>query len=121
PPSPLFPYTTLFRSDPAGAHSRLNLAQALNSLGTTVFPFVLGPLILSAAVLGADQLAAMTPAELSAYRGVQAQSVQLPYLWLAAGMIALAVFVGAMRIPTLREADGHPQGVRPGFREALRH
>lgn len=114
------PYISLI-GDPAGAHSRLNLAQALNSLGTTVFPFVLGPLILSAAVLGADQLAAMTPAELSAYRGVQAQSVQLPYLWLAAGMIALAVFVGAMRIPTLREADGHPEGVRPGFREALRH
>src|SRR5690606_5698922 len=73
------------------------------------------------AVLGADQLATMAPAEISAYRGVQAQSVQVPYLWLAAGMIALAVFVGAMRIPTLREADGHLDAARPGFGEALRH
>ena len=91
------PYISLI-GDPRGAHSRLNLAQALNSLGTTVFPFVIGPLILSAAVLGADQLAALPAAQLAAYRASQAQSVQVPYLLLACGLIALAAFVLLMRI-----------------------
>jgi len=114
------PYISLI-GDPRGAHSRLNLAQALNSLGTTVFPFVIGPLILSAAVLGADQLAALPAAQLAAYRASQAQSVQVPYLLLACGLIALAAFVLLMRIPTLRDdAPGraHP---RHGFAEALQH
>lgn len=113
------PYISLL-GNPAGAHSRLNLAQALNSCGTTLFPFIIGPLILSAAVLGADQLATMSPGEIAGYRATQAQSVQVPYLWLAGGMIALAAFVLLMRIPPQREAtdagDRHHT-----FTEALRH
>jgi FHS family L-fucose permease-like MFS transporter len=113
------PYISLL-GNPAGAHSRLNLAQALNSCGTTLFPFIIGPLILSAAVLGADQLATMSSAEIAGYRATQAQSVQVPYLWLAGGMIALAAFVLLMRIPPQREAtdagDHHHT-----FTEALRH
>ena len=113
------PYISLI-GNPAGAHSRLNLAQALNSFGTTIFPFVIGPLILSAAVLGADQVAAMSPADIDAYRTTQAHSVQIPYLWLTCGMVALAAFVLLMRIPPLREAAdaGDRQHT---FAEALRH
>mgnify|MGYP000877328756 CR=1 FL=1 len=65
------PYISLL-GEPASSHSRLNLAQALNSLGTTLFPYFIGPLILSAAVLGADQLAALSPDALAAYRATQA-------------------------------------------------
>jgi FHS family L-fucose permease-like MFS transporter len=119
------PYISLI-GDPRGAHSRLNLAQALNSLGTTVFPFVIGPLILSAAVLGADQLAALPAAELVAYRATQAQSVQVPYLLLACGLVVLAAFVLLMRIPTLRDdaleaGSGNAMHARHTFTEALRH
>lgn len=114
------PYISLLGA-PSGAASRLNLAQALNSLGTTLFPFAIGPLILSGAVLGADQLAAMADAARDAYRITQAQSVQAPYLWLAGGLLALAVFVAAMRIPAQREATDAGDGARHGFREALRH
>ena len=114
------PYISLL-GDPAGAPSRLNLAQALNSLGTTLFPWVIGPLILSAAVLGADQLAAMSITEQAAYRATQAQSVQVPYLLLAGGLLALAVFVLAMRIPALREATERADHARHTFREVLQH
>ena len=114
------PYISLL-GEPAGAHSRLNLAQALNSLGTTLFPFAIGPLILSGAVLGADQIAAMTDAARETYRATQAQSVQAPYLWLAAGLVALAVFVAAMRIPAQREATDGGDAARHTFTEALRH
>jgi FHS family L-fucose permease-like MFS transporter len=114
------PYISLL-GDPAGAHSRLNLAQALNSFGTTIFPFVIGPLILSAAVLGADQLAAMSATDLASYRATQAQSVQVPYLWLAGGLVALAAFVLLMRIPSQREATDAGVHRHHTFREVLRH
>ena len=114
------PYISLI-GNPAGAHSRLNLAQALNSFGTTIFPFVIGPLILSAAVLGADQLAVMSSSDIDTYRASQAQSVQVPYLWLAGGMVALAAFVLLMRIPPLREATDAGDEKHHSFAEALRH
>jgi len=52
------PYVTVL--GPARtASSRLTLTQAFNSLGTTVGPYLGGVLILSAAAVGADRLAAM--------------------------------------------------------------
>ncbi|MBW8810806.1 MAG: glucose/galactose MFS transporter, partial [Lysobacter sp.] len=97
------PYISLL-GDPAGAPSRLNLAQALNSLGTTVFPYVIGPLILAGAALSVDELAAKPVAEQIAYRAHEAASVQIPYMIIAAGLLLLAVFVYTMRIPSLAEA-----------------
>lgn len=114
------PYISLLGSS-ATSHSRLNLAQALNSLGTTVFPFFIGPLILSAAVLGADQLAALPPAALAEYHTTQAQSVQMPYLLLAGGLLVLAAFVLLMRLPPLRESRDAVDATRHTYREALRH
>ncbi|WP_369942738.1 sugar MFS transporter [Xanthomonas medicagonis] len=103
------PYISLI-GNPDTAPSRLNFAQALNSLGTTVFPWLIGPLILAGVVLGADQLAAMNPDQLAAYRVEQARSVEVPYLMLAGGLLLLAVFVLVMRIPSLREDDAEAAG-----------
>ncbi|GAA5000812.1 sugar MFS transporter [Pseudoluteimonas lycopersici] len=114
------PYISLL-GDAATSHSRLNLAQALNSLGTTLFPYFIGPLILSAAVLGADKLAAMSPDALASYRATQAQSVQVPYLLLAGALVLLAAFVLLMRIPALREATDAGDTVRHGYADVLRH
>ena len=113
------PYIGLL-GHPSGAASRMNLAQALNSLGTTLFPWLIGPLILSGAVLGAGELAAMDAAAQSAYRAQQAQSVQVPYLLLGGGLVLLAAFVLAMRLPTLRDASLPTESPR-GFGEVLRH
>jgi FHS family L-fucose permease-like MFS transporter len=114
------PYISLLGA-PASSHSRLNLAQALNSLGTTLFPYVIGPLILSAAVLGADQLAALSPDALASYRATQAQSVQVPYLLLAVALVLLAAFVLLMRIPSLREATDAGDATPHGYGDVLRH
>src|SRR5208282_4500404 len=62
------------------ASSRLNLAQAFNSLGTTIGPKIGGLLILSGAPLAAGVLAGMTESQLHAYRLEQASSVKVPYL-----------------------------------------
>ncbi len=97
------PYISLI-GDPRFASSRLTLAQALNSLGTTLAPALIGPLILSVGVLGAAQIAQLAPPQAQAYRIAQAGSVQGPYLGVAAGLLALAGLVYLLRLPPLTEA-----------------
>lgn len=108
------PYVSLM-GDPKYASSRLTLAQALNSLGTTLGPLFGGALILSGAVLGTEQLAQLAAPELAAYRAEQAALVTGPYLGLAAALFALAVVVWWFRLPTLSEAtegaDAQPHGL----------
>jgi FHS family L-fucose permease-like MFS transporter len=75
----------------ATAHSRLTFAQAFNSLGTTVFPYVGSLLILGRL---ADVNAAQLSGEaLDAYRAAETQVVAHTYLGLAA---ALALVAGAV-------------------------
>ncbi len=76
---------------PQTAHSRLTFAQAFNSLGTTIFPYVGSILILgSLATVTAAQLSG---AELDAYRTAESGAIVRGYLGLAA---ALAVVAGVV-------------------------
>ncbi len=86
---------------PQTAPSRLNLAQAFNSLGTTLAPFFGSAVILTAAPLAAARLRALAPAALQQYRTQQASSVQLPYFGLAAALLLLAVAFGVLKMPSL--------------------
>src|ERR1700732_2786832 len=75
------------------ASSRLNLAQAFNSLGTTIAPYLGGLFILSAAPKSMDEIRQMPAQVLQAYRLHQASSIKLPYL--VVGLIAIA-FAGRL-------------------------
>ncbi len=90
------------------ASSRLNLTQAFNSLGTTVAPAFGGLLILGAAVAPktADELRAMTPGALHAYRLQEASSVKLPYFFIALALIVLGIVIGKFNLPHIPEAEG---------------
>ena len=83
------------------ASSRLTMTQAFNSLGTTVAPYFGATLILSAAVLGAEQLAALSPADLDSYRAEEAAAVQLPYVGLALALFALACIFAWFKLPAI--------------------
>ncbi len=72
-------------------HSRLTFAQAFNSLGTTIFPYVGAILILGS--LATVTAAELSGAELAAYRTAESQAIVTGYLGLAA---ALAVVAGAV-------------------------
>ncbi len=99
------PYVTVL--GPARiASSRLTLTQAFNSLGTTVGPALGGVLVLSAAAIGADQLAAMSAAEQAAYKAQEAATVQGPYLALAAALAILAVLFALARLPKIDHDAG---------------
>jgi len=99
------PYVTVL--GPARtASSRLTLTQAFNSLGTTIGPALGGVLILSAATIGADQLAAMSAVEQAAYKAQEAATVQGPYLALAAALAILAVLFALARLPKINHDEG---------------
>lgn len=93
------------------ASSRLNLAQAFNSLGTTLAPTIGGMLILGAAEHALPGAAADAQA--------QAQMVQGPYLALAAILVLLAGVVFAFHLPQLAAAESE-QADRHTFGDALR-
>ena len=115
------PYVSLLGEERL-ASSRLNLAQMFNSLGTTLAPRLVGPLILSGTVLGAVELARLPQAQQLAYRVEQAQMVQGPYLGLAIALVLLAVAVRLFRLPPLAAGEHEtPSGNEHRFIDALRH
>jgi FHS family L-fucose permease-like MFS transporter len=80
---------------PRTAHSRLTFAQAFNSLGTTIFPYVGSILILGA--LPKIDMARLSDAALQAYRSQESKVVAHTYLGLAVALLALAALVWARR------------------------
>ena len=98
------------------ASSRLNLAQAFNSLGTTISPLVSAAFILGASVLSSDAIGAMAPAERGAYYASEAATVQTPFVVLAAVLVVLALAFSRFRLPNILETDAHTSG---SYRGAL--
>ncbi len=85
---------------PETASSRLNLAQAFNSLGTTLAPLFGGWLILTAAV-GIAGTSKMT----------EAASVKIPYLELTGALVVLAFALSLIKLPLLSDVEeeaSHP-------------
>ncbi len=105
------------------ASSRLTLAQAFNSLGTAIAPLLGGWLILSTVVKSSEEVALLPEADQLAYRVAEAQSVQGPYLGLAAVLFVLAVVVYLFRLPTLKETIREEDATedKHTIREALSH
>jgi MFS transporter, FHS family, L-fucose permease len=84
------PYVTVL-GPPAGASARLNLAQAVNSLGTALAPWIGGALIFTAGVKSAA-------------------AVRVPYLFFGGSLFVLAAIVGRFRLPVIGaiERKGSP-------------
>lgn len=85
------PYVSIL-GKPETAPSRLTLTQAFNSLGTTIAPFFGALLILNEAA------EALTAAQ-------QAESVQMPYLFLAAMLLVLAAIFAYLKLPTIESVE----------------
>lgn len=97
------PYVTAL-GNAVTASSRLTMTQAFNSLGTALAPQFGALLIFGAAT------AAVGSAE---YKLQEAQSVQLPYLLLAAVLLVMAAIFAWLKLPrmhqTVAAADAEPQ------------
>jgi FHS family L-fucose permease-like MFS transporter len=99
------PYVAIL-GPPRTASSRLNLAQAFNSLGTTIAPY-LGGLIILSAVPSMDEIRHMAPDVLQAFRVHQASSVKLPYLGLGLIAMILGVAIALFKLPVISSAEHH--------------
>src|SRR5436190_7849832 len=92
---------------PQTASSRLNLAQAFNSLGTTIGPYLGGLLILNASPKNMEAVRQMSSDALQAYRVHEASSVKLPYLFIALILILLATAIGMFKLPAMPGVERH--------------
>jgi FHS family L-fucose permease-like MFS transporter len=98
------PYVTVL-GRPQTASSRLNLTQAFNSLGTFLAPFFGGLLILSAAPKAMEDIRAMAPDALQAYRLHEAATVKTPYVGLGIALVVLAIAIGSFKLPKIEHAQ----------------
>lgn len=96
------PYVTVLGNSES-ASSRLTLTQAFNSLGTTVGPFLGAALILSDEHTKTVGKQALSAAELLAMHAQDALSVQMPYLFLAATLVVLALIFVFLKLPTVSD------------------
>lgn len=100
------PYVTVL-GRPETASSRLNLTQAFNSLGTFLAPFFGSLLILSAAPKTVDEIRALAPDALLAYRLHEAATVKTPYVGLGIALVLLAIAIGTFKLPKIEHAQHH--------------
>jgi FHS family L-fucose permease-like MFS transporter len=112
------PYITIM-GDPATASPRLNFAQAFNGVATVLGPLVGGYVIFTGVEYSPQQLAAMTPQAIDAWRASEAATVGPPYLVLGVLMVVIASAIALTRYPPLR-AEVTPEGSTSPF-HVLRH
>src|ERR1700684_3507305 len=98
------PYVTVL-GKPETASSRLNLTQAFNSLGTFLAPFFGGFLILTAAPKTMEEIRALAPDALQAYRLHEAATVKAPYVGLGIALVLLAIAIGSFNLPKIPHAQ----------------
>jgi MFS transporter, FHS family, L-fucose permease len=97
------PYVTVL-GKPETASSRLNLTQAFNSLGTFLAPFFGGLFILTAA-RNMDDIRALAPDALQAYRLHEAATVKIPYVGLGIALVVLAGAIASFKLPKIEHAQ----------------
>jgi len=99
------PYVTVL-GNPQTASSRLNLTQAFNSLGTFLAPFF-GSLFILTAARKIEEVRALAPDALQAYRLHEAATVKLPYVGLGIALVLLAIAIGGFKLPKIEHAQHH--------------
>ncbi|MBS1842357.1 MAG: sugar MFS transporter [Acidobacteria bacterium] len=92
---------------PETASSRLNLAQAFNSFGTTIGPYLGGIYILSSQPKTADAIKQMSADALHTYRIHEASSVKMPYVIIGLALLLFAVIIGMFKLPPMPQAERH--------------
>ena len=104
------PYVTVLGKS-GTASSRLNLTQAFNSLGTFLAPFFGSLFILSTAPKTIEEIRALAPDALQAYRLHEAATVKTPYVGLGIALVVLAIAIGSFKLPKIEHAQ-HKVGER---------
>ena len=113
------PYATIL--GPAeSAERRLNLAQSFNAVGAVIAMLVGRYSILASRESTPEQIAAMSAAQLRAFRAAQTATVRLPYVLIAGIFVFVGVLVLLAHLPDVVERKAHErQQGDPSWREVL--
>ena len=116
------PYVTVL-GPVASAERRLNFAQSFNAVGAVLSPIVGRTFILTGVENTSAQIAAMSAAQLEAYRAAEASTVKGPYLLIAAIFIVVAVLIQLAHLPDVQETaeEGGPPSGTPNSESVLSH
>ena len=107
------PYVTVI-GPPATASSRLNLAQAFNSVGTFIAPFLGSLFILKGAKpITPERLQSMSEVARQAYRTAEASSVRIPYIGMALVLSCLAIGLALIKLKPQESTANLTQDFRP--------
>src|SRR6266403_1093011 len=96
------PYVTIL-GPAASAERRLNFAQSFNAVGAVLSPILGRTFILTGVEYAPAQIAAMSAAQLGAYRASEASTVKGPYLMIAAIFVVVAVLIQLAHLPEVKE------------------
>jgi FHS family L-fucose permease-like MFS transporter len=108
------PYVAVL-GDSDKASSRLNLAQAFNSLGTMIAPLIGAKFLLSDRILSGAEIQELDASGKVSYFASEAAAVQLPFVYIGGVLLVLAIIFAFIPLPKLIE--GSP---RSGFFKALK-
>jgi len=97
------PYATILGPAESGER-RLNFAQSFNAVGAVMSPLVGRAFILTGTDYTSAQIAAMSAAQLEAYRASEASTVKGPYLAVAAIFAVVGVMIALTHLPEVHEA-----------------
>jgi MFS transporter, FHS family, L-fucose permease len=98
------PYMTVL-GDRETSEQRLNFAQSFNGVGAFVAPLVGGKFILSGIEHSKEELATMTPDQLSTYLSSEASNVKGPYLVIGLCVLVVAVLFMLTKLPEVKEPE----------------
>jgi len=98
------PYATIL-GPVESAERRLNFAQSFNAVGAVASPLVGRAFILTGTEYTSAQIAAMSAAQLEAYRASEASTVKGPYLIIAAIFVAVGVMIALTHLPEVHEVE----------------
>lgn len=99
------PYIAVLGDERGGA-SRLNLAQAFNSLGTTIAPMLAATYLLSDKIKTTEEISALTEADKLAYYNAEAAQVQGPFFAIACFILVLMILFLIMKLPRIIDEQG---------------
>ena len=99
-----------------GASSRLNLAQAFNSLGTAIAPAIGASFLLSDTIKSSSEISLLSELEKTAYYLAEAVAVQTPFVLLSISILTLAILFAFVKLPTVIKSISNS-----GYREVLKN
>jgi MFS transporter, FHS family, L-fucose permease len=97
------PYVTIL-GPASSAERRLNFAQSFNAVGAMLSPILGRSFILTGVEYAPAQIAAMSAAQLDAYRAAQASTVRGPYIMIAGIFLVIAVLIQLTHLPDVQES-----------------